>query len=242
MPEAEGGGPTFPKHDYDEYPKTLAPDDFWGQVRRTVNGAPIDDEQISLIVAAVRRGLQFDKNDGLLDIACGNGALSREFFDDIASFYGVDSSEYLIQVANRNFARLPNFTFERMYVRELLDNTVRNVRITKALCYGSYSYFNNNDAKQLVCELPLKFPKLKKLYIGNIPDIDRAHNFFRIDKVDENMLHENKSQIGIWRSQIEMERLAESAGWSCEVVLMPSSFYASHYRFDAILSRPKPLS
>ena len=36
----------FPKWDYKEYPKTLPPDDFWGQVRRTVMGKPISESEI----------------------------------------------------------------------------------------------------------------------------------------------------------------------------------------------------
>ena len=73
----------YPKSDYfhKEYPKTLDPDDLWGQVRRTVNGKPVSDAQIALIVAAIRDGLQFSKEDVVLDLACGNGALSSYFFE-----------------------------------------------------------------------------------------------------------------------------------------------------------------
>ncbi|MGC8485752.1 MAG: class I SAM-dependent methyltransferase [Candidatus Baltobacteraceae bacterium] len=237
MSDVEGGRPTFPKHDYDEYPKTLAPDDFWGQVRRTVNGAPIDDRQISMIVAAVREGLLFTPKDGLLDIACGNGALSKEFFNDISSFYGVDSSEYLIQVAQKNFARPPDFTFDRLFIRDMIGEPTANFRVTKALCYGSFSYFSYDDANELIFKLPLKCPNLTKLYIGNIPDLERVRKFYGEADIEAASLARHQSQIGIWRSQSEMMELALSAGWSCEVRLMPNSFYASHYRFDAILSR-----
>lgn len=237
MSNAENGGPTFPKYDYNEYPKTLAPNDFWGQVRRTVNGAPIDEEQILSIVAAVRDGLQFCPTDGLLDIACGNGALSKEFFKYIATFYGVDASEYLIQVADANFARPPDFTFERLSVSELFSDPTKHYRMTKALCYGSFSFFSYEDAKQLIGDLALKYPNITKLYLGNLPDKERANNYFVDAKVDSALLNQHRSQIGIWRSQNEVIQLAESAGWSCEIRIMPNTFFASHYRFDAILSR-----
>jgi len=38
----------YPKFDYKEYPKTLDPDDVWGQVRRTVNGKPVSEDQASV--------------------------------------------------------------------------------------------------------------------------------------------------------------------------------------------------
>jgi hypothetical protein len=85
--------------DFKEYPKTLAPTDFWGQVKRTVNGQAVSEEQIQMILALIRRELQLDKDDRLLDLACGNGALSQYLFADCREFLGVDFSEVLIDVA-----------------------------------------------------------------------------------------------------------------------------------------------
>lgn len=66
--------------DFKEHPKTVAQDDFWAQVKRTVNGQPVSQEQIDMIVARVKSGLILQRGDKLLDLACGNGALSRYFF------------------------------------------------------------------------------------------------------------------------------------------------------------------
>ncbi len=48
----------FPKWDYKEYPKTLPPDDLWGQVRRTVYGKPVSEDQIQMMVDAIVAGLE----------------------------------------------------------------------------------------------------------------------------------------------------------------------------------------
>jgi SAM-dependent methyltransferase len=116
----------FPKSDYKEYPKTLAPDDFWGQVRRTVHGKPITENQIQLIVEAIKNGLDFQKNDCLLDIACGNGALSRRLFHDINEFLGVDNSEYLISVAIANFGAPPKIRFLPERRRRIYKNGTKS--------------------------------------------------------------------------------------------------------------------
>ena len=50
-------------------------------------------------------------------------------------------------------------------------------------------------------------------------------------------LSDPAAQIGIWRSEQELKQLAKATGWKLKVVNMPVEFYASHYRFDAILER-----
>src|SRR5947209_19768610 len=94
----------IPKSDYKEYPKTLDRNDLWGQVRRTVHGKRVSDEQIEMIVRAIRNGLQLTASDAVLDLACGNGALASYLFSDFTTLEGVDFSDYLIEIANSRFA------------------------------------------------------------------------------------------------------------------------------------------
>ena len=199
---------SYPKYDYDEYPKTLPADDFWGQVRRTVNGESVGAEQIGMIVNAVRAGLAFRPSDGLLDIACGNGALSKEFFGSIKCFLGIDSSEYLISVANANFAIPPRFLFERVDVRSFLSSGRKYPELNKAICYGSFSYFSNEDGEYLLQSLSCRCPNVDTLFIGNIPDLDRAHLFYKDAPLDHELLKAHRSQIGVWRSEREFVDLA----------------------------------
>ena len=44
----------YPKWDYQEYPKTLPRDDFWGQGRRTIMGRRINEKEVSLLVDHIR--------------------------------------------------------------------------------------------------------------------------------------------------------------------------------------------
>jgi SAM-dependent methyltransferase len=225
----------FPKWDYKEYPKTLPPDDFWGQVRRTVMGKPISESQIKLIVDAIKSGLDFKKDDCLLDIACGNGALSRLFFHDISEFLGVDNSEYLISVALANFARPPEFDFMLSGAAEYVRAEQNPDRFTKALCYGSFSFFTSDDAFDVLLGLSSRFKRIKALYLGNLPDKDRAQAFYPADKDYSEDLSNHASQIGIWRSRKELEQLAAETGWRIRFQFMPNDFFAAHYRFDAVL-------
>ena len=92
---------------YKEHPRTCDPEDFWGQVKRTVNSKPVSHDQIDMIVAAVCDGLALDRDDFVLDLCCGNGALTTYFFQRCAGGVGVDFSERLIEVARRHFVGKP---------------------------------------------------------------------------------------------------------------------------------------
>ena len=226
----------YPKSDYKEYPKTLDPDDLWGQVRRTVNGKPVSEAQIALIVAAIRDGLQFSKEDIVLDLACGNGALSSYFFADCCSLHGVDFSPYLIEVATKRFQVPGKSTF-------MVDDAVHYVqkepdadRFTKALCYGSFAFFTEADAQQVLRGLRNRFVNVTRLFIGNVPDRDRAHLFYPPGTDYTSELKDHAAQIGIWRSKAEFHALAAEEGWELTPSLTPPEYYAAHYRFDALLT------
>ena len=63
-----------------------------------------------LIVNAVVTGLSLAPTDVVLDLACGNGALSSYLFDKCAGLVGIDISPYLIEDRSEGFcpiAELP---------------------------------------------------------------------------------------------------------------------------------------
>jgi SAM-dependent methyltransferase len=220
-----------------EYPKTCAPDDFWGQVKRTVNGVAVSQAQIDMIIGAVRSGLCLSKEDALLDIGCGNGALSRYFFNDCSQLFGVDFSEYLISVAKSNFERPPFYIFKEIDAVSYVKWEMEAGRFTKALCYGCLPYLSFEAAEFILKKLSERFLHITTIYIGNLPDKERAHLFYDEETDLSAVLDDNASPIGIWRSREEMSKLALATGWSAKFHIMPEKFYAAHYRYDAILSR-----
>ncbi len=227
---------TYLKFDYDEYAKTRAPEDFWGQVRRTVQGVSVSEDQIKLIVDTIRSSFDVKPDDTLLDIACGNGALSHLLFDSCSGYLGVDLSEHMISVAKANFETLPHYLFMQQGAAEYVRSESQPERFSKVLCYGSFPYFPAADAYEVLRTLFEKFGNVKTVFIGNLPDKDRAAEFYKKQpNVDE--LADSCSQIGIWRTRDEFTQLAIEAGWQVKFSAMPAEFYASYYRYDALLSR-----
>ena len=220
---------------YKEHPKTCEPDDFWGQVKRTVNGKPLPTEQIDMIVHAVCDGLELQAEDWLLDLCCGNGALTARFFARCKGGVGVDFSEFLIGVAREHFARRKQETF-------LLDDAVHFVetcpepeRFSKAVCYGSWQYLPREDSMRLLAALRQCVPNIRRLFLGNLPDKRKLHDFFG-DRYEAGIEDIADSPIGVWWSPDEMRALAQRLGFTVEIRTMPEAFYAAHYRFDAVLT------
>ena len=229
---------------YKDYPKTCAPDDFWGQIKRTVNGKPVSQDQIELIVQAVEQGLGLHADDTLLDLCCGNGALSILLFRRCKGGLGFDFSEYLIEVANKNFAVPGRETY---VVGEMLE-FCRNPQMreghkqsdfTKGVCYGSFAYLGHEQAEESLRMLRENFPNLNKVFIGNCPDKDKIREFFGEREIPEGVTDDPNAPIGIWRTEEEFKELARKAGWAASIMRMPSQYYAAHYRYDVLLSRVK---
>ncbi len=222
--------------DFKQHPTRLAPDDFWGQVKRTVNGKPVAQEQIDLIVSAIRNALALDSEQSLLDLACGNGALSSYFFEECGQFLGVDFSEPLIEIARRYFER-PGRHFRLADIVAYVTTEPAPEAFTRALCYGSFAYLPESGARTLLRTLHDRFTKVDRIFIGNLPDLDR-HGAFYTDSLDHSAeLQDPESRIGIWRSAETFCALGRDCGWEVEIRHMPANFYAAHYRYDALLWR-----
>jgi cyclopropane fatty-acyl-phospholipid synthase-like methyltransferase len=227
----------YRKFDHDAHARAQAPDDFWGQIRRTVNGKPVSEAQIGQIVSSIKEHLDFAANDVLLDLACGNGALSSRLFDSCAGCLGVDMSDYLVEVAQKYFQKAPAYVFVAQGAKEYVESEDAPGRFSKVLCYGSFSYFSEDDARTVLRALHDKFRAVERVFIGNLPDKEKASSFYKDKPVSEEELGDNQSQIGIWRTRQEFEALAAEAGWRIQFSVMPPDFYAAYYRYDVLLTR-----
>ena len=219
---------------YDEHAKQCDETDFWGQVRRTQAGEPVGDDQIDLIVEEMIDAMALGPTDRLLDVCCGNGALSDRFFDRCAGGLGVDYSETLIEVATAHIAR-PGVSYVQGEAVSFLETIPETSGYTKALVYGSFNFFPTDAAEQMLAAIRQRFTEVERLVIGNVADLAHVHDFFG-DRYTEGVELRPDSPIGIWWSRGDFVAMAERAGWNVDFRRMPDTFYASHYRFDAVLT------
>lgn len=224
---------------YKEFPKSCAPDDFWTQVKRTVNGKPVGEDQIKMIVDAVTDGLRIAESDTLLDLCCGNGALSDRIFARCQGGLGVDFSEPLIAVAEKYFQSPPQRRYRLQDVETFLQSTDDTARFTKTLCYGSFQYLPQQTAENFLDALCRRFPQVERIFIGNIPDKAKMNVFFdaKSGLYAPGIESDPGSPIGIWRTEAEFTELAAKHGWNASLRHMPEEYYGAPYRYDAVLTR-----
>jgi len=223
---------------YQELCKSRDAKDFWGQVARTVNGKSVGEDQIEMIVATVTKALALELSDVVLDLGCGNGALSNYFSKKIRALVGVDKSQYLIDVAKENF-ETPAQRFYHDDALQFMKEFDEPEKITKILCYGAFSYFSEGAAEEILKLASSRYFSATTFFIGNLPDKARAQFFNPAYSPTAREVLDSTSAIGLWRSQEEFTRLAERTGWSVQFHQMPKTFFSSHYRYDAILTRPR---
>lgn len=222
---------------FKDHPQRCDRDDLWGQVKRTVGGKPVTVEQINMIVSAILNGLALEPDDRLLDLCCGNGALTTQVIEHCAGGLGVDYSDLLIEVANERFAR----GLDEQYVLDDALAWLRNGEgpetFSKALCYGAFPYFPPAAALAFLQTLHQRFSGVTQVFLGQLPDRSRMDEFFTNRVRTPGEEDEPGSLMGIWRTQEQMVALAREAGWDARCVRMPETFFSAHYRFDAILTR-----
>jgi SAM-dependent methyltransferase len=226
--------------DYETHARACDPKDFQSQVLRTPHGKPVGREQVAMIIEAIARGLAIAPDDVVLDLCCGNGAITDPILARCRGGVGVDISPYLVEVARVNFERPPDCLYRLCDALEYVETTDDTDRITKVMCYGAFQALPEVKAAGVLLALRRRFPGLQRVFIGNLPDLDRAGIFFRQDcGLEPWSLHDLKrhdTHFGIWRTEDEVTKLASANGWCAEISRMPRSYYSAHFRLDAVLS------
>lgn len=222
---------------YNDHARNAAPGDFWTQSARTIRGVPVGEDQIALIVEAVAGGLELAPDDTVIDLCCGNGALSDRLFDRARGGVGVDFAEQQIEIAQRAFAHSDKRRYVLDDVGHFVETTADAARFTKGLSYGAFSFLAESEVVDILRSLHERFVALERFYVGNLPDRDALHAFFYPGAYVPGIEDDHESPIGLWWTKEGFVQVAERAGWAADVRVMPPAFYAAHYRFDAVLRR-----
>lgn len=231
---AEGNEPDFL---HKEFPKKFARDDFWAQIKRTVNGQPVSERDIDLIVDQIRRNMCFSSASHLLDIGCGNGALAARLFPYIGKYTGVDFSPYLLGIAREYFMPDANIRYIEADARSFMANFAPTETIDRVLVYGCMSYFSREDFAAFMNNVRERFPEVSTVFVGNIPDINVAAKFFATRNIVDYELDNPQTPIGVWWAPEDLLQMGSRLGFSAQHLKMPDEFYGSRYRFDVAFRR-----
>ena len=221
---------------HENFARQCGAEDLQKQIRRTIKGQVVPPPQIDMIIAAIRKGLHLRDTDCLLELACGNGVLSQSFAGSCNTYLGTDISKFLIDVSKTHFESPPHICFEQTDALECVSTLPDSEKYNKLLCYAAFQYFPNLMITDLLKTIRRRFPKMERMFIGNLPDLQQASVFFETKILDTIVLKSDETPTGIWRTRKEFQALCQAAGWRVSFTQMPQEFYASAYRYDAELT------
>jgi 2-polyprenyl-3-methyl-5-hydroxy-6-metoxy-1,4-benzoquinol methylase len=207
------------------------------QVGKTVGGRPIDSQQLDAIVGSILQQLGMTRDDTVLDLCCGNGAVTSSVARHCSSIRGIDFSRQLIESAQERFGG-PNVAYVCADVCDL-DRKLVPEGITKIYLYEGLQHLEHDSVRELLTRIRESFQPFPPVLIGSVPDRDRIWQFYDTpDRVAEyrQRVAVGTEPIGTWWRQQEIRNLASDCGLACAFNEQSGSPHTAHYRFDVLVT------
>ena len=211
-------------------------DEYLRQVGKTVEGRPVPEASVGIMVRDIVTALQLSNDDHLLDVCCGNGLITARCAEYCRGVTGVDFSEPLIRVAKRDFAR-PNVEYVVADARRLPPMVI-GTPFSKVCMYEAAQHFSPEEIDALLQLLRRSQPGAP-LFLGSVPDRDRRWKFY--DTPARRAEYRQRVQkgteaIGYWWATAELEEVGARSGYAVTILRPSPWLHVAHYRFDALLS------
>lgn len=198
-----------------------------------VGVAGAQEELLQRIAAKVASQLQLTSTDQLLDVCCGNGALSKLLLPYCAGVTGIDFSEQLVAVARQNASQHMQFHCSSAEDFELAQ------RFDKVLLYFSFQYFETYDQGRKVLQNLLAHAQPGALILlGDIPDQRRFLNYYNTPKRWLNLVRQtlsNRNDMGKFWHPAELKSICKSLGVTGTEMQQEAWQPYQHYRFDFLI-------
>jgi len=199
------------------------------QVGRTKKGVAIDDEVWEQTLAYIIQNTNLNKDDDLLDLACGSGAISIAVQNKVKSVTAVDISQKLI-------TGLKIFKSINAIHSDILEVSFKECEFSKVILYFALQHFNENETLKIF-ERVYKWLKPDGVFFcGDVTDIEKQFDFYDTDerkKAFFESVKENQPIIGTWFNKNFLINLAKYTGFKQAIIIdQPENQFNSHYRFD----------
>ena len=211
-------------------------DNFLKQVGKTVSGNTIDKDIFFKIVESIRKALNINFNDRVIDLGCANGLITKSISRSSRYTFGFDLSDDLIQVAKK-FHKKENITYE---MQNVLDVNFSKLNIKKIYMYEVLQHFEYKMLRELLIKL-IKEMDSFILFIGSIPDKDKILNFYDTDKRKSfffnEVLENGKDHLGNWWHKEHILLICRELGLKATIIEQDSKLHTAHYRFDVTVEK-----
>ena len=212
--------------------------DLFVGVGKTVAKEPISKDAFDLSIDLVRRELELNGSDSLLELCCGNGLMTLRLAPLVREIRAVDFAEHLIDNA-RKFRSAPNVKYvcaeATRYISDLAAN--KTFVPSKILLGDALGYFELDTLASILASTSTLTAHKFIFTATGIPCDDLKWNFYntpeRIRRYEENQrLASNYNDgIGRWWRREELKRLAHDQDLNLTINDQPTEL--SNFRVDA---------
>jgi cyclopropane fatty-acyl-phospholipid synthase-like methyltransferase len=207
------------------------------QVRRTLNGAPISQDEVDFICASICNALSLNERDDVLDLCCGNGLLTPSLLARARSVVAVDFSLPLITSLRTEMADTDPQRLQILHADAMALNFAPS-QFQKIVMAGALQHFTLSQTVVLFKRMAQWLMPEGCLLLTDITDQSRMWNFHDTPQragAHFERLAVDQPLLGTWFDPIWLYKLAEHAGFS-QVQLRPQPPQRScaHYRFDLL--------
>ena len=218
-----------------------AADDLLSQVGHTEGGQPIGAAQLAYITGRIAELLDLRPDDRLLDLCCGNGAITRCLAPRAGSVTAVDLTPALIATA-RQHAAAANVSYEVGDALAYgLGGRPSGAPFDKVLVYAALQHFRNSQLGDLLDSISACTRSGARVVIGFVPERNRRGAFFRTPRQKLSYLLRRltgRDHIGTWWRREDIARACRARGIACSFHEIAPVLRAANHRFDIVLRLP----
>ncbi|WP_336366997.1 class I SAM-dependent methyltransferase [Marinobacter sp. C2H3] len=208
------------------------------QVGKTVNGEPVSEAQIDLIVEQISTLLSLTPSDCVLDIGAGNGLLTRRVARRCRQVTGIERNADLVREAEASSAG------ERIaYIcGSLMTQDWQRLAFSKVYLYEVAQHLSYSDMAAFLARLSVALPPGGRVLIGGVPNALEQWSFYgEGQRLRQYLaaLADGADVMGTWFHPQFFNEVARSLGLVCRIHAQPEALYTQGYRFDCVLEKPE---
>lgn len=215
--------------------RVLQSDDLFWQVGKTVDGQPVGNKQLALIVDQIKNQLELQDTDHVIDFGCGNALITKEIVPFVEHITGIERNHALYQQAC-SYADLPNLS---LINADIMNEQSFDEQVNKGYCYEVIQHLTHKQLEQFLIKIKTIIPTGGLFFLGGIPDEERKWEFYdsveRKKSLSKGLFETGKDPVGTWFFSEYFHYLAKNIDIEVQVLNQSPNVYTSHYRFDCLL-------
>ncbi len=219
-----------------DYGKASSGRDTQTRVLRTLNKQPIEVERWQRTLSFIEDTLQLNAGDSALDLACGNGLITRMMADRCRSVTAVDISPDLL--AEIDTTRYP--TIQKL-AADIRNCTFPEANFDQIVLYAGLQYLNDQEALDLWEKACFWLKPGGLFFLGDVPDRDLLWKFFNTEERERvyfDRIKAGEPLVGNWYTRDFLSKIGRYAGFA-KTRIIPQATYMiySAFRFDVLAQK-----